>query len=44
VWWRLQLFKLIYLATWVSLWRRSVRNNRTRRRQVGIVFDGEDLI
>ena len=44
VWWRLQLFKLIYLATWVSLWRRSVRNNRARRRQVGIVFDGEDLI
>jgi flavin-dependent dehydrogenase len=44
VWWRLQLFKLIYLVTWVSLWRRSVRNNRTRRRQVGIVFDGEDLI
>jgi flavin-dependent dehydrogenase len=44
VWWRLQVFKLIYLATWVSLWRRSVRNNRLRRRQVGIVFDGEDLI
>jgi flavin-dependent dehydrogenase len=44
VWWRLQLFKLIYLVTWVSLWRRSIRNNRTRRRQAGIVFDGEDLI
>jgi flavin-dependent dehydrogenase len=44
VWWRLQLFKLIYLATWVSLWRRSVRNNRARRRQVGIAFDGEDLL
>jgi flavin-dependent dehydrogenase len=44
VWWRLQVFKLIYLATWVSLWRRSVRNNRNRRRQVGVVFEGEDLI
>jgi len=44
VWWRLQVFKLIYLATWVSLWRRSARNNRIRRRQVGIVFDGEDLV
>ncbi len=44
VWWRLQLFKLIYLWTWVSLWRRSLRNNRTRRRQVGVVFEGEDLI
>ena len=44
VWWRLQLFKLIYLWTWVSLWRRSLRNNRIRRRQVGVVFDGEDLI
>jgi flavin-dependent dehydrogenase len=44
VWWRLQFFKVIYLWTWVSLWRRSVRNNRTRRRQVGVAFDGEDLI
>jgi flavin-dependent dehydrogenase len=44
VWWRLQLFKLIYLGTWVSLWRRSVRNDRTRRRQAGVVFEGEDLI
>ena len=44
VWWRLQLFKLIYLWTWVSLWRRSLRNNRIRRRQVGVAFDGEDLI
>jgi flavin-dependent dehydrogenase len=44
VWWRLQLFKLIYLVTWVTLWRRSLRNNRTRRRQVGVVFEGEDLI
>ncbi|HEY6458340.1 MAG TPA: NAD(P)/FAD-dependent oxidoreductase [Steroidobacteraceae bacterium] len=44
VWWRLQLFKLIYLVTWVSLWRRSVRNNRARRRQVDVIFDGEDLI
>ena len=44
VWWRLQFFKMIYLWTWVSLWRRSVRNNRTRRRQVGVVFEGEDLI
>jgi flavin-dependent dehydrogenase len=44
VWWRLQVFKLIYLATWLTLWRRSLRNNRTRRRQVGVVFEGEDLI
>jgi hypothetical protein len=44
VWWRLQLFKLLYLSTWVTLWRRSLRNLRTRRRQVGIAFDGEDLI
>ena len=44
VWWRLQFFKLIYLSSWISLWRRSLRNRRTRRRQVGVVFDGEDLI
>jgi flavin-dependent dehydrogenase len=44
VWWRLQLFKLIYLWTWVSLWRRSLLNNRIRRRQVDVVFEGEDLI
>jgi hypothetical protein len=44
VWWRLQLFKLIYLATWLSLWRRSLRNNRARRRQVKVVFEGEDLV
>jgi flavin-dependent dehydrogenase len=44
VWWRLQLFKLIYLSTWLSLWRRSLRNNRTRRRQVNVVFEGEDLV
>jgi hypothetical protein len=44
VWWRLQVFKLIYLWNWVSQWRRSLRNHRTRRRQVGMVFDGEDLI
>jgi flavin-dependent dehydrogenase len=44
VWWRLQLFKLLYLSTWVTLWRRSLRNRRTRRRQLGVVFDGEDLI
>jgi flavin-dependent dehydrogenase len=44
VWWRLQLFKLIYLWTWLSLWRRSLRNNQARRRQVGVVFEGEDLI
>jgi flavin-dependent dehydrogenase len=44
VWWRLQLFKLIYLSSWLSLWRRSLRNRRTRRRQVGEVFEGEDLI
>jgi flavin-dependent dehydrogenase len=44
VWWRLQVFKLIYLWNWVSQWRRSLRNHRTRRRQVGMVFDAEDLI
>ncbi len=44
VWWRLQLFKLFYLWNWVSLWRRSLRNNRARRRQVGISFEGEDLL
>ena len=44
VWWRLQLFKLIYLSTWLSLWRRSLRNNRTRRRQVDVTFEGEDLV
>ena len=44
VWWRLQLFKLLYLSTWVSLWRRSWRNRRTRRRQTAVVFDGEDLL
>ncbi len=44
VWWRLQLFKLLYLSTWVTLWRRSARNRRTRRRQIGVVFDGEDLV
>jgi flavin-dependent dehydrogenase len=44
VWWRLQLFKLIYLSTWLTLWRRSLRNNRARRRQVKVVFEGEDLV
>jgi flavin-dependent dehydrogenase len=44
VWWRLQLFKLIYAATWLTLWRRSLRNERTRKRQVGVVFEGEDLV
>jgi hypothetical protein len=44
VWWRLQLFKLIYFSTWITMWRRSVRNNRARRRQIGVVFEGEDLI
>ncbi len=44
VWWRLQLFKLIYFSTWLSLWQRSLRNNRLRRRQVGVEFNGEDLI
>ncbi len=44
VWWRLQVFKLIYLWNWVSQWRRSLRNYRARRHQVGVFFDGEDLI
>jgi flavin-dependent dehydrogenase len=44
VWWRLQFFKLIYFSTWLSLWQRSLRNDRARRRQVGVEFDGEDLI
>ncbi len=44
IWWRLRLFKVIYLWSWVSQWRRSVLNHRTRRRQVDMVFDGEDLI
>ncbi|HTV77096.1 MAG TPA: NAD(P)/FAD-dependent oxidoreductase [Steroidobacteraceae bacterium] len=44
VWWRLQLFKLIYLGTWLSLWRRSWRNLRNRRRQSGMTFEGEDLV
>jgi len=44
VWWRLRLFKLIYLSTWLTLWRRSWRNRRTLRRQIGVVFDGEDLL
>jgi flavin-dependent dehydrogenase len=44
VWWRLQVFKLLYVTTWLSLWQRSLRNSRTRRRQVGVVFEGEDLI
>ena len=44
VWWRLQLFKLIYLSMWLTLWRRSLRNHRTRRRQAHVAFEGEDLI
>ncbi len=44
VWWRLQLFKLIYLSTWLILWRRSLRNRRNRRRQVNVAFEGEDLV
>jgi hypothetical protein len=44
VWWRLQLFKVLYLYTWLSMWRRSLKNSRTRRRQVDVGFDGEDLI
>ena len=44
VWWRLQVFKLLYLGTWLSLWRRSLRHSRTRRRQVGVRFEGEDLV
>ncbi|HEV2700808.1 MAG TPA: NAD(P)/FAD-dependent oxidoreductase [Steroidobacteraceae bacterium] len=44
VWWRLQLFKLIYLSMWLSLWRRSWRNHRTRRRQPHVAFEGEDLV
>jgi flavin-dependent dehydrogenase len=44
VWWRLQFFKLLYFSTWLSLWQRSLRNDRARRRQVGVEFDGEDLI
>ena len=44
VWWRLQLFKLIYLWNFANLWRRSLRNRRIRRRQVGVVFEGEDLV
>jgi flavin-dependent dehydrogenase len=44
VWWRLQLFKVIYAWTWVALWRRSLRNTRIRRRQVDVTFDGEDLV
>jgi flavin-dependent dehydrogenase len=44
VWWRLQLFKLIYLSTWITLWRRSARNKRTRDRQVSVIFEGEDLL
>ena len=31
VWWRLQLFKLIYLGTWLSLWRRSLRPREPSR-------------
>ncbi len=44
VWWRLQLFKLIYLSMWLSLWRRSLRNHRNRRRQINVAFEGEDLV
>jgi flavin-dependent dehydrogenase len=44
VWWRLQLFKLIYLSTWLTLWRRSLRNHRTRQRQTQVAFEGEDLV
>jgi flavin-dependent dehydrogenase len=44
VWWRLQLFKLIYLSTWLTLWRRSLRNHRTRQRQTHVAFEGEDLV
>jgi flavin-dependent dehydrogenase len=44
VWWRLQLFKLLYATTWLTLWKRSLRNGRVRRRQVAVVFEGEDLV
>lgn len=44
VWWRLQLFKLLYATTWLTLWRRSLRNHRNRRRQVKVAFEGEDLV
>jgi len=43
VWWRLQLFKLVYFLTSAQMWRRSVRNARMRRRQVTATFEGEDL-
>ena len=44
VWWRLQLFKLIYFLTWAQMWRRSVRNARLRRRQASATFEGENLV
>ena len=44
VWWRLQVFKLIYYSTYLRLWSRSRRNSAARHRQVGAVFEGENLL
>ncbi|HTY49345.1 MAG TPA: NAD(P)/FAD-dependent oxidoreductase [Steroidobacteraceae bacterium] len=44
VWWRLQVFKLIYYATYLHMWGRSRRNSAARRRQAAAVFEGESLL
>jgi flavin-dependent dehydrogenase len=44
VWWRLQVFKLIYYCTYLQMWSRSRRNTAARRRQAGAAFEGESLL
>ena len=43
VWWRLQVFKLVYYMTCAHMWRRALRSARVRKRQVDARFEGENL-
>jgi len=40
VWWRLQLFKLIYLITSAAMWREALASRSARRRQARASFHG----
>jgi flavin-dependent dehydrogenase len=40
VWWRLQVFKLIYSALSLKMWRRALADLRARRRHVREGFQG----
>jgi hypothetical protein len=41
VWWRLQVFKLIYLVVTLGMWRTALTNFRIRRRQLHERFQGD---